>query len=328
MRYARPLRRRIEEQIFGGDSLRSVTVFAPASIGNIGPGFDVLGVAVTNFGDEVTAARKRNPGVEILEIKGSKVPLPEDAAMNTAGIAAMKVLRAIEADMGLTLRIKKGVPIAAGMGSSAASAVAGGFAANRAFGDKLSKAELLQICTEAEAAVSGGFFADNTASALYGGGTITRCTEPLDVITMGGLPGLVLVLATPDMQLPTRQARKVLPKKVEMSKFVANMGNTAAIVAAFAKKKSDLFARAVSDVVVEPARARLIPGFYDVKEAAVEHGALGCSISGAGPTIFAAVPAKGPADKVGQAMKRAFKKNGLKSHVQLCSVDAKGAREI
>lgn len=308
--------------------MRSITVYAPASIGNIGPGFDVLGVALTNVGDEVTVARKREPGVEILEITGSATPLPEDAAMNTAGIAAMKVLRLIGADMGLTMRIKKGVPVASGLGSSAASAVAGGFAANRIFGDKLSKPELLQLITEAEAAVSGGFFADNTASALYGGGTVTRSLEPLEVIPLGGLPGLALVMVTPAMPLPTRQARKVLPKKIEMDKFIANMGNTAAIVAAFAKKSPDLFARSVCDVVVEPARARLIPGFYDVKAAAIDAGALGCSISGAGPTIFAALSIKGPADKVGEAMKRAFKKNGLKSTVQICSVDARGAREV
>ena len=308
--------------------MRSVTVFAPASIGNIGPGFDVLGVAITNMGDEVTVTRKSKPGVEILEITGTKTPLPEDAAMNTAGIAAMKVLRAMDADKGLTMRIKKGVSIASGLGSSAASAVAGGFAANRLFGDPLKREELLQLCTEAEAAVSGGFFADNTAAALYGGGTITRSNEPLDVISMGGLPGLTLVMVTPHMELPTRQARKVLPKKVDLHKFVANMGNTAAIVAAFAKKDPALFARSVNDVVIEPARARLIPGFYDVKEAALSHGALGCSISGAGPTVFAALPAKGPADRVGQAMKRAFKENGLASTVQLCSVDRKGTREI
>ena len=308
--------------------MRSVTIFAPASIGNIGPGFDVLGVAITNVGDEVTAARKRQPGVEILEITGTRAPLPDDAAMNTAGIAAMKVLRAIDADMGLTLRIKKGVPIASGLGSSAASAVAGGFAANRLFGDPLKRDQLLQLCTEAEAAVSGAFFADNTAAALFGGGTITRSNDPLDVISMGGLPGLTLVMVTPDMELPTRQARKVLPRKVDLHKFVANMGNTASIVAAFAKKDPALFARSVQDLVVEPARARLIPGFYDVKQAALDAGALGCSISGAGPTVFAALPSKGPADKVGHAMKKAFLKNGLASRVQLCSVDRRGAREV
>ena len=319
---------RLSRMISGGITLRSVTVFAPASIGNIGPGFDVLGVAITNCGDEVTAARKRMPGVEILEITGAGVPLPEDAAMNTAGIAAMKALRAIDADMGMTLRIKKGVPVASVLGSSAASAVAGGFAANRLFGDRLKRDELLQLCTEAEAAVSGGFFADNTAAALFGGGTITRSNEPLDVISMGGLPGVTLVMVTPAMALPTAKARKALPKKVDLHKFVSNMGNTAAIVAAFAKKDADLFCRSINDIVVEPARARLIPGFYDVKAAALDAGALGCSISGAGPTVFAAIPAKGPADKVGQAMKKAFLKNGLKSTVQLCSVDRRGAREV
>lgn len=308
--------------------MRSVEIFAPASIGNIGPGFDVLGVAVTNCGDTVTAKRKTGKGVEILEVSGCASKLPLDTAKNTAGIAALKVLWKIGADQGITLRIQKGVPVASGLGSSAASAVAGGFAANRLFGDQLSKEELLQICTEAEEAVSGGFFADNTAASLYGGVTLTISLDPLDVVALGCLNGVTLAVVTPNMELPTVKARKVLPKVVPMNGFISNMGYTAGIVASFVKKDAALFSRCVNDIVIEPARAKLIPGFADVKAAALGHGALGCSISGAGPTVFAALPSGGPSEKVAEAMKKAFNKHGLKSTVQLCSIDKKGAREV
>lgn len=286
----------------------------------------MLGVAISNLGDIVTARRKSGTGVEILDITGADIPI--EAEKNTAGIAALKVLKRLDAHQGVTLKIRKGIPVSSGLGSSAASAVAGGFAANRVFGDILTRQELLEICTEAEAEVSGGYFANNTAPALFGGGTITCSMAPLRVIALGGLPGVTLVIVTPDMELTTRAARKVLPKKVALEDCVRNMANSSAIVAAFMKKDPALFARSVSDVLVEPARAKLIPGFEDVKNAAMARGALGCSISGSGPTVFAAVLTDGPADRIGEAMKKAFKKNGLESHVQLCSVDRKGTREI
>lgn len=308
--------------------MKEVTVYAPATIGNIGPGFDVLGVAITGMGDAVTALPKPEPGVDILGISGASARLPFEPEKNTASIAAMKVIETTGSEKGLMLKIKKGVPVASGLGSSAASAVAGGVAAALAFNAKLSRKELLEICTEAEAAVSGGFFADNTASALYGGGTLTYSNEPLHVVPLGDLPGLTLILVTPEMELPTREAREVLPQKVELEKFVANMGNAAAIVAAFAGKDAALFSRSVRDVVVEPARASLIPGFNDVKKAAMRSGAHGCSISGSGPTVFAALPTGGPAEHIGGAMRWEFKSNGLKASIHICEVEPKGARVL
>lgn len=307
--------------------VREVSIYAPASIGNIGPGFDVLGVAITGIGDVVTALPKPDSGVEILAISGLAARLPREAARNTAGIAAIKVIERIGAKKGLMLKIRKGVPAASGLGSSAASAVAGAVAANAALSGKLTKPELLQIATEAEAEVSGGFFADNTASALYGGGTVTRTNSPLDVIPLGGLAGVRLIMVTPEMELPTREARKVLPETVELEQFVANMGNAAAIVAAFATKDPLLFARSINDVIIEPARAKLIPGFADVKKAALKNGAYGCSISGAGPTVFATTTADGQCERIAASMRGAFRDNGLNATISICEIDPRGARE-
>lgn len=308
--------------------MKEVTVYAPASIGNIGPGFDVLGVAVSGMGDTVTALPKPEPGVEILGISGIKAKLPLEAGKNTAGIAALKVIEKLGAKKGLMLKIRKGVPVAAGIGSSAASAVAGGMAAALAFDSDISRKDLLQLCTEAEAEVSGGFFADNTASSLYGGGTLTYSNAPLHVVPLGGLPGLTLILVTPEMELHTRDSRGVLPREVTLEKFVANMGSAAAIVAAFFTKDATLFSRSVRDCIIEPARAKLIPGFADVKKAALESGALGCSISGGGPTIFAALPSGGPAERVAGAMRREFRANELNASIHICEVEAKGARVV
>lgn len=309
--------------------MKEITVYAPASIGNIGPGFDVLGVAISNIGDWVTATKKRGPGVEILSIEGDGGKLPLDPTMNTASIAAANVLARIGAKEGLNLKIKKGVPFPSGLGSSAASAVAGAVVAARAFGDPLSMEDILRLSTEAEAAVSGGFFCDNTAAALYGGGIVSRIDgDEIHIIKLGSIPAAVIVIAQPDFPMPTKKARKVLPKKVDLHDFVWNMGAAASITAAFLKKDATLFGRSVDDRVVEPARAKLIPGFADVKSAALNAGALGCSISGAGATIFAVTDSKSAPEKIGQSMKKAFKKNGLAAKIHICSIDARGARAV
>ncbi len=309
--------------------MQTVRVYAPASIGNIGPGFDVLGLAVTNLGDVVEARRRRSPGVSIIDIKGDGGKLPVDPAKNTASIAAAKVLERIGAKGGANIVIEKGVPFPSGLGSSAAGAVAGGVAANLLFGDKLPKDELLLACTEAEAAVSGGFFADNTAAALFGGCVVSSFSDgKFKLARLGGIPDAAIILATPEFPMPTKKSRAVLPKTVPMKDFVSNMANTALIVAAFAKKDAALFGSCIDDRIVEPARRKLIPGFDDVKAAALGAGALGCSISGGGASIFAVARKGLPLDRIGEAMKRAFKNNGLESKIHICNIDTRGARAI
>ncbi len=306
--------------------MNEITVFAPASVGNIGPGFDTLGMAVKKIGDTVNARKNNLKKVQILEITGDGGKLPLAADKNTAGIAAKKALKKMGITDGIDLTIHKNIP-GNGLGSSAASAVAGAVAANLLFGGRLSQDEILHLSTEAESYVSGGIFMDNIGASLYGGVILTRPAEK-KVLKVGVLKEITVILATPDFPLMTKTAREILPKKIEMGKMIANMSNSCAMVMAVCKKDPVLFGEAIDDVVVEPVRSRLIPGFYEVKKAALKAGATGCSISGAGSTMFAVTHEKDRANLIGIAMKRAFEKNGAECIITVTKIDGKGAREI
>jgi len=301
----------------------SIRVYSPATIGNIGPGFDVLGLAVTGLGDIVEA--RRIPHGVIIESLESPMPLPQDADKNTAGIAAREVLSLLGDPGGIALTLKKGLPSGSGLGSSAASAAAGAFAANALYG-KLSKEELILPATKAESVVSGGFFADNTAPSLLGGATLTRSTLPLDVTRIGSIADLRVILVTPDIIVLTKEARAILPKHVSLHNFVRNMANTALITAAFAKDDYALFARSLHDYVIEPVRATLIRGYDDVRKAALAAGADGMAISGSGPTVFAITDCEKKAPTIAGAMVAAFASNGVRSTSHIATVDSEGTR--
>ena len=303
-----------------------VRVFAPASIGNIGPGFDVLGMAVAGMGDTVQARRLRQRTVRIVEITGDGGQLPRRASSNTAGIAAARVLKALKAPGGVEFKLHKGVP-GSGLGSSAASAAAAGYAVNLLYGEKLSKSDLVRPCAEAEERVSGGIFLDNIGAALYGGVVITHPSNGT-VFSIGHIPKAVIVVVTPAYRLLTRKARGVLPKKVGLSETVCNLSCACTLVAAVARKDARMFGSAVCDRLIEPLRAGLIPGFAQVKKAALRAGALGCTISGAGASVFSVTDSRREAPVIGEAMRRAFARHGLDCTVAVTRMDPRGARVI
>lgn len=306
--------------------MESVKVFAPATIGNIGPGFDVLGLAVKKLGD-IVEARKTNAGVTISEVK-SPIALSKDVNQNTAGIAAQEVLKMLGNPGGVDLKIIKGLPLGSGLGSSAASAVGAALAVNLLYGNKFSKEELILPATMAEEFVSGGFFADNTAPCLLGGATLTRSCLPLDVTRIGSIDKLVIVLVTPDIVILTKEARKMLPETIPMKDFIFNMANTSLITAAFAKNDYSLFSRSLNDAVIEPVRSKLIAGFDEVKANALAVGADGMTISGSGPTVFAITDDEQKAVRIEKAMVQTFLKHGIKSKSVITVADPEGARKI
>lgn len=306
----------------------TVRVFAPATIANIGPGFDVLGVAVEGLGDVVEARLlDGRPGRVLIErIEGDGGRLPREADHNTAGIAARETLKLLgNPDHGVALTLYKGLPLSSGLGSSAASAAAACWAVNLLFDAPLSKQDLLPAALAAEAHVSG-WHADNVGPALLGGFVLIRSYRPLDLIRLPASPNMLFVLAMPEYELPTQKARGVVPTTVSLQQHVANSGNLGALVAGICTGDTRLLGRAVQDEIVEPARAPLIPGFQQVKEAALEAGAYGCSISGAGPTVFAVTDDEGRAGRIAEAMRAAFASAGLKSRTHVGRVDAEGAR--
>ena len=262
----------------------SITVFAPATIANLGPGFDVLGLAVTGRGDVVEARKTASPGVLIESVSGDENRLPRDPAKNTAGVAAGEVLKLVKGNRGVALKLRKDMPLGSGLGSSAASAAAAAWAVAQLYGISAKQA-LLPACLAAEAAVSG-YHADNVGPALLGGLVLISSYEPLQIQSLPTPDDLYLVLVTPDHEVPTAQARAVVPKQIPLDKVIANSGQLSAMIAASFKGDCAAFGRSVVDTIIEPARAHLIPGFRQVKEAALKAGAYGCSISGAGTNYF------------------------------------------
>jgi homoserine kinase len=308
-----------------------VKVFAPASVANLGPGFDALGVALEGLGDIVEARRTDTPGVVITAMTGEAEDIPRDAAKNCAGRAAETVLSRLKGKTakgaGLEMTIHKGLPQGSGLGSSAASAVGGAVAAHLLFGSELGHNALLEAALEGEFIASGSKHADNLAPSLLGGFTIVRSHDPLDVVRLDAPSALRMVLVLPDLHIETRFARSVLPEMVPLKDAISNWANVAAMTAAVARGTLAEIGRAVVDRVVEPVRARLIKGFADVKHAALEAGAHGCSISGAGPALFA-IAAPETAERVALAMHAAFQRHGLASRHFVCPVDNRGARRV
>ena len=298
--------------------------FAPATVANVGPGLDILGLALAGEGD-VVAAFLEDGGRLVLRSSGHP-ELSSDPERNTAGIAAAAVRKKAGASStGIGLEVCKGLPLSGGQGGSAASAVAAAFAVNALLGFPLSRAELLGPCLEAEEAVSGRQ-ADNAAPALFGGMLLIRSMDPPDVVPLRCPPGLLVVLAEPDQRLSTGEARSLLPAAVSRETAISQAANVGALVAALAAGDFALLRRSVEDRIAEPVRAALLPGFSEAKAAALEAGAFGCSISGSGPAAFAFADGAEMGDRIAAAMRNAYGACGVRARVRVAPLDTEGAR--
>ena len=308
--------------------MNSVKVFSPASIGNIGPGFDVLGLAIDGLGDTVEAREISGNEVVIDNIFNADHDISNDPEKNTAGIAAKETLRALGIKNGVGLILTKGMPSGSGLGSSAASAAAGAYAVNKLFNGGLSEDELILAAMKGEAYVSGGYFADNVAPSILGGATLTQSIDPLKVSKLGTIDELILVLIIPNIQILTKDSRDVIPNKIDKRNFITNMANTASITAAFCKNDYALLKDNLIDVIIEPARAKLIPGLADIKSAAVKAGADGCTISGSGPAIFAISNSHQRAKKIKYEMEKEFINHGVECTGFITTPSKVGSREV
>lgn len=280
--------------------------FAPGSIGNVACGFDVMGLALEGVGDHVLARRTQEPGIRISRITGDGGRLPTEAHMNTAGAAARAVLEMVGSEAGVELEVRKGLPLAAGMGGSATSAVAAVVAVDAIMEARLDPESLLRCALVGETVASGSPHADNAAPALVGGLVLTPAWEPLRMIPLEVPEELFSVHVHPHMEVETAKSRSLLGDTVPLEAAVAQWGNTAALVAALFREDWDLIGRSVADLVAEPLRAPGVPGFRAVKAAALEAGALASSLSGSGPSLFALCRGRPRAQAVGDAMVRAF----------------------
>jgi len=302
----------------------SVVVRAPSSTANLGPGFDVFGLALDAFYDEV-CLEKSDHGIKIQS--SDIIPLVPEK--NSAGLVVKEMAKKFKIKSGVVLKIKKGVPAGFGMGSSAASAAAASVAFDALFNLNLDSNTLVKFAGIGERASAGSVHYDNVAASTLGGFVIVR-TDPFDVIKIEPPKELVLCVAIPKIDIPmkkTQVSRSVLPKQVKLSDSVRNLSNAAAIVAGFMKKDVELIGSSIKDIIIEPARQHLIPGFNQVKENALHAGALGVTISGAGPSIIAFTSRSSNPKKICSAMEKGFMSAKTKCSTVICR-PSKGAIKV
>lgn len=305
-----------------------VTAFAPATVSNVACGFDVLGFALESPGDEVTAQLAAS-GVRIDDIVGDGGRLPRDAARNTAGVAAQALLTHLGERRGVALTIRKGLPLSSGLGGSAASAVAAVVAVDRLF-DAHTPLERLMACAfEGERIGAGSAHGDNIAPAVYGGLVLVRVASPPDVVRLPVPAGLTAVVVHPDLEIETARARVLLGDTVSLGDAIQQWANLGAFVDALHRSDFELMSRSLEDTVAEPRRATLVPGFAHIKRAATDAGALGCSLSGSGPSMFALCRGSAAADAVAAAMTAAVQRHiGGTPQTYVSPIAPQGARVV
>lgn len=308
---------------------RDVTAFAPATVSNLACGFDVFGLALERPGDEVVARRSDEPGVTLLSVQGDGGRLPREVRRNSAGVATRTLLDRLVADEGVELELRKGLPLASGLGGSGASAVAAVVAVDRLLGAGQAREVLLECAVEGERAACGSRHADNVAPALYGGLVLVRSVTPPDVIRLPVADGMAVAVVRPHAEVETGTARRAVGDRVDLDAAVAQWANTAALVAGLYEEDWGLVTRALVDAVAEPVRAPSVPGFSAAVEAARDAGALGSSLSGSGPSIFALCRTLDEAGEVGRAMQEAVRKRGgVGADLIVSSAAAPGARVV
>jgi homoserine kinase len=303
------------------------TAFAPASVANVAVGFDVLGHSFQAIGDRVTARRIPERTVRITSITGTSVELPTDPEQNTAGMGVLSMLNDLKLDFGVELSIEKGIPLGSGLGGSAASAVASVVATNALLDKPVGKIELLKFAMKGEQVASGSVHVDNIAPSLFGGLVLTVGIDNPNVKQIPVPPSVRCVLVHPHMMLSTREARNILNRSIDLSNVIWQSANLAGFLTGCFTGDLELIRASLEDVVIEPQRKVLIPGFQAVKDGAMSNGAMGCSISGAGPTIFAWCE-EPDAARILDAMVAGFTANGLQSDAWISTLDRVGAQIV
>lgn len=305
--------------------MQEIRVLAPATVANVVCGFDCLGFALAEPFDEMTVRRTDEPGIRI--IHRDDFGLPTEPERNVAGVAAAAMLEQIKADFGLEIEITKNIMPGSGIGSSSASACGAVVALNRLLDTRFSNLELVDFAMAGEMLASGSRHADNLAPCIFGGFTLVRSTEPLDIVQLD-FPPLWATVIHPQIEIKTAEARAILPKDVPLKTAIKQWGNVGSLVAGLAKSDYGLIARALEDVIVEPVRKSLIPKFDDIKAASLGAGALGGGISGSGPSMFMLSNNRDGAERVEAAMSKAYSQTGIEFNTYISEISGDGARVV
>ncbi len=306
--------------------MNEIKVFCPATIANISCGFDVLGVALDTIGDEMVVRKVTEKGIKITKIIGQD--LPRETLSNVAGVAGNAFLLAAEYNEGFEIEIHKKIKPGSGIGSSAASSAGAVWAMNHLLNNPFNKTELVKFAMEGERLASDVAHADNVAPALFGGFTLVRSSNPLDIITIPTPSQLYATIIHPQIEIKTSDSRKILKTTISMETAIKQWGNVGGLVAGLFKEDYELIGRSLEDYIVEPIRSILIPGFDEVKKVAIEAGALGSGISGSGPSIFAFSKGQDTALKVADAMKKVYDQIGIAYEIHVSRINMDGVRPI
>ncbi len=303
-----------------------IKVFCPATIANISCGFDVLGVALASVGDEMVVRKIEDKEIRITKLEGQDLPL--ETKLNVAGVAALALLEKSNYKGGFEIEIYKKIKAGSGIGSSAASSAGVVWAINQLLDRPFSKLQLVQFAMVGEQLASGVPHADNVAPALFGGFTLVRSYEPLDIVPIHCPPELYATVIHPQIEVRTSDSRKILKTKITLQDGIRQWGNLGGLIAGLFTEDYGLIGRSLEDHIVEPIRSILIPGFEQVKSQAIESGALGCGISGSGPSIFAFSKGEENAQKVAMSMRKVYQEIGIDHDVHVSKVNQEGVKEI
>ena len=307
--------------------MKEIKVFAPATVANVVCGFDVLGFAVNEPGDEVMMRLVDEPGVRLLKITGDEGRLPLDSAKNTVSASVQHYLKHLNRpDIGVEIELHKKMPIGSGLGSSSASTVAGLYAINQLMGNLLTAKELVPFAMKGEELACGYGHADNVAPALMGGFVLVRSYEPLDLIALPTPSNLFAAIVYPEVDVPTKDARQMIKAKVLLKDAVVQWGNVAGLVSGLFLNDIDLVGRSMKDVLIEPTRSILIPGFEMLRELAMQNGAVGFGISGSGPSVFALAKDEATARTITDLQQKHLTQLNIHSNAYVSSVNAEGPK--
>ncbi|MCJ7468333.1 MAG: homoserine kinase [Maribacter sp.] len=306
--------------------MQEIKIFCPATIANISCGFDVLGVALESVGDEMVVRKIAKNGIYITKLEGQELPM--ETLQNVAGVAGLALLEKSTYTGGFEIEIRKKIKAGSGIGSSAASASGAVWAMNELLGRPFSKLELVQFAMEGERLASGVAHADNVAPALFGGFTLVRSYDPLDIVPIPSPSELYATVIHPQIEVKTSDSRKILKTTISLADGIKQWGNVGGLVAGLFTSDYALIGRSLVDHIVEPIRSMLIPGFDDVKSASLNSGALGCGISGSGPSIFAFSQGKKKAVEVADAMKKVYQHIGIDYDVHVSKINPEGIKLI
>jgi homoserine kinase len=306
--------------------MNEIKVFCPATIANLNCGFDVMGLCLEGIGDEMIFRKVEQKGIKITRITGADLPL--ETEKNVAGVAGLALLSTVDCNFGFEIEIHKKIKAGSGIGSSSASAAGAVFGINELLGKPYTRNELVYFAMKGEVLASGSEHADNVAPCLLGGFTLVRGYNPLDVIKIESPPEMYAVVLHPHIEVKTSDSRAVLSPNVSLKNAITQWGNLGGLIAGLYSKDYELIGRSLQDVIVEPARKHLIPNFDVIKNVAIESGALGAGISGAGPSIFALCKGETIATTIAQSMRDAYTDTRIPFDIHICKVNDEGTKTL